>query len=87
LVFGLSALQTLLAEPHLDNNEQSQVDNGTNVRLFPALFRVAQQAPVSGTSSVLIGLRALKDAINGRDNHDAKRTGSSKDGAKRRQKK
>jgi hypothetical protein len=87
LVFGLSALQMLLAEPHLEFREQNQVDPVTNVRLFPALFRVAQQAPVSGTSSVLIGLRALKDTITGHDDHDAKRTGSSKNSAKRRQKK
>jgi hypothetical protein len=87
LVFGMSALQTLLAEPRLECREQSQVDNGTNVRLFPALFRVAQQAPVSGTSSVLIGLRALKDTITGREENDAKRTGSSKTSGKRRKKK
>jgi hypothetical protein len=87
LVFGTSALQTLLAEPQLEFREQSQVADRTNVRLFPALFRVAQQAPVSGTSSVLIGLRALKDTITGRDDHGAKRTGSGKRSAKRRQKK
>jgi hypothetical protein len=51
----MSALQTVLAEPR----QQGQVESLTNLQLFPALFRVAQQAPVSGTSSVRIGLRAL----------------------------
>jgi hypothetical protein len=87
LVFGLTTLQQMLAEPHLDFRKESQINNGTNVRLFPTLFRVAKQAPVSGASSVLMGLRALKDTITGLEEHDAKRTGSSKSSAKRRQKK
>jgi hypothetical protein len=85
LAFGMSILQTMLAKPQLDFREQDQAGCGTYIQLYPTLFCVAKQAPVSGTSSVLIGLVALKDAIAGREMRDAKRTGIGKSSAKRRQ--
>jgi hypothetical protein len=84
LVFGMSAMQTMLAKPRLDYRNQSTVDSGTDVWLFPTLFCVAKQAPVSGTSSVLIGLLELKNEIAGSSQRAAKRTGIREKSAKRR---